>query len=211
MERLPVKVKITPREIEVGTNQVVVEIKNSGDRALENLEVGLSSLDQRQIEVEDPLRWVNRIEPDGTASILFNVSAYGSANIYVRIFGYRGTERLSWESPGLRMKVGEEAAEIAKLLILGLSKQARGEPITAETTLRVFTPDSEVNLDYWVKNPHEDFRHLQMSTIHLKEPEEKHSVTFKPEKEGLYKVYAYLYERARQIDRQQDKVYIKET
>lgn len=210
MERLPVKVKITPREIEVGTSQIEVKIKNHGDRALENLEVGLSSLDQRQIEVEDPLRWVNRIEPGERATIPFNVSAYGSANIYVRIFGYRGTERLSWESPGLRMKVGEEAAEIAQLLILGTSNQLAGESIKVETTLRTLKPDSRLDLDYWLKPPKEDFKHLQMSTIHLKEPEEKHSITFTPEKKGLYKVYAYLYERARQIDRQQDKVYIKE-
>ena len=209
MKRLPVIVKLEPREVSKGTSQVTLNIKNIGEDELETLEVGLSSLDQGLLEVQDSLKWLSNVRPGETAVVTFDVSACGSARVYIKIFGYVGERRFSWESPAIRLKVGDEVAEIVSFLIQGEAKQEVKKKIKAEVIIRGLGHDSKVSLDYWVNMPNEVFTHLGEADIEFQEVGVlKSSIEFTPESEGLYTVYVYLYEGLRQIDRDIDKVLV---
>jgi len=209
MKRLPVIVKLEPREISRGRSQVSLKIKNVGEEEIETLEVGLSSLNQSLLEVQDSLKWLSNIQPDETAIVPFDISAFSSARVYIKIFGYVDNDRFSWESPGIRLKVGDEVAEIDNLLIKGDANQKVGQRVEAEATIRGLKPDSKISLDYWVNMPNEVFTHLGEVSIEVNEIDiVKSRIEFTPESEGLYTVYAYLYDGLRQIDRDIDKVLI---
>jgi hypothetical protein len=208
MRRLPISVKVVPRQVKQGTSEIELRIKNLGKNKLETLEVGLNSLDQRLIEVDDPNKWVNKVDPDETINIHFTLCAHRSAMVYAKIFGYIGEERFEWESPALRLKVGEEAAELSSLLILGESSREAGT-LKIETIVKVMKPNTQVTLDYWVYTPSEEYLKIGEITTSILQPgETKQVMEYIPDKKGLYTVYAYLYDKNRQIDRQSDKVYI---
>ncbi len=211
MRRLPISVKLAPMEIKKGKSRINLNIKNHGNKEIETLEVGLASLDQRLINVKDSLKWVKNIDPKETIIVPFSISAHGSARLYIRIFGYMDDERFSWESPALRIKVGEEAAEIINLLILGEAKQEVGQSIKVETTIKGLKPNSSINIDYWVNTPEGVFNNLGQEKITIQKVGiEKDVITFIPQIEGQYTIYAYLYVNSKQIDRQSDKIYIIE-
>ena len=150
MRRLPISVYMTPREINKGTSTIKIQLKNNSDRRLETLEVGLHSLDQSLIEVENPEKWINAIEPGESIAVPFTVSAHRSAMIHTRIFGYMGEERFEWQSPPIRIRVGEEAAELISLLILGDSLRIVGDTLNVEATVRALKHNVQVTIDFWV-------------------------------------------------------------
>ena len=211
MRRLPISVYMTPREINKGTSTIKIQLKNNSDRRLETLEVGLHSLDQSLIEVENPEKWINAIEPGESIAVPFTVSAHRSAMIHTRIFGYMGEERFEWQSPPIRIRVGEEAAELISLLILGDSLRIVGDTLNVEATVRALKHNVQVTIDFWVNTPKEKYTKIgEITTSVLQQGDTKHLIEFTPSETGLYTVYAYLYEGSRQIDRQSDKVFIRE-
>jgi hypothetical protein len=211
MRRLPISINISPREIRRGTSIIELKLTNNGDQRLETLEVGLHSLDQSLIDVENPEKWVNSILPGETITVPFNISAHRSAMIHTRIFGYMGEERFEWQSPPIRVKVGEEAAELLSLLILGESSRKIGDTLEVEATLRALKNNVQVTIDFWVNTPREKYMKIgEITTSILQQGDTKHIIEFTPTEKGLYTVYIYLYEKSRQIDRQSDKVFIKE-
>lgn len=211
MRRLPISIYVTPREITKGTSTIKLKITNSGDERLETLEVGLHSLDQSLIEVENPEKWVNAVNPNETITIPFTVSAHRSAMVHARIFGYVGEERFEWQSPPIRMKVGEEDAELKSLLILGESSRIIGDTLKAEATVKTLKHDVQVTIDFWINTPSEKYSKIgEIVTSVLQPGDTKHLIEFTPTEPGLYTIHAYLYEGSRQIDRQSDKVFIKE-
>jgi hypothetical protein len=210
IRRLPVNVKIVPREIKRGVNHVEVRLNNQGDKVINTLEVGLVSLDQSLIEVEDHMKWVNAVEPGKTVTISFTVYAQRSAMVYTRVFGYIDDERHEWQSQATRLRVGGESAELVSLLILGESRRETGETLEAEATIKVLKPDTLLTIDYWVEMPSERYHKIGEVTMNIHEAGEmRHVIEFTPLEEGLYTIYAYLYDRAGKIDQQSDKVYIE--
>ena len=211
MRRLPISVHLTPRVLIKGTSTIELKITNNGDIRLETLEVGLHSLDQSLIEVENPERWVNAIEPGETTAVTFTLSAHRSAMVHTRIYGYVGEERFEWQSPPIRVKVGEEAAELVSLLIKGESIRMKGESLEVEATVRALKHDVKVTVDFWVNTPNEKYSKIgEVRTSVLQPGNTKHIIEFIPTETGLYSVYAYLYDGSRQIDKQSDKVFIRE-
>lgn len=209
MKRLPVIVKLEPREVIRGKSQVSLKIKNIGEEEIETLEIGLSSLDQSLLEVQDSLKWLSNIHPGETAIIPYDISAFSTTKVHIKIFGYLGDERFSWQSPAIRLKVGDEVAQLDTLLIQGNANQKVGRRVEVETTIRGLKPDSKVRLDYWVNMPNGVFTQLEETGIDINEESViKSKIEFTPESEGLYTVYAYLYDGIRQIDRDIDKVLI---
>jgi hypothetical protein len=78
-----------------------------------------------------------------------------------------------------------------------------------EATLRGLALSKRLKLEFWAATPGGEFRDLaEMETPVLSPGEEvSHAAEITPEEEGLYTIYAYLYDGSRRIGYQVKHVY----
>ena len=87
-----------------------------------------------------------------------------------------------------------------------------GEKIRIESTVRGLTESEGLKLEFWADTPSGAFEELAIvETKPLSVAEEAtYSAEITPDEEGLYTVYAYLYDNARRIGREVEYVYVRE-
>ena len=127
------------------------------------------------------------------------------------ISGWRDEGPFHWASPGMLIRVGKATAELRSLFALTEPYPRRGEMIKCEATLHGLARSEGLTLEFWAASPSGEFENL--STIQTAElsagQEVRYAAEVTPEEEGLYTIYAYLYDDGRRIGYQVEHVSVK--
>lgn len=208
----PIEYELKPKVISMGARWLTLTIKNIGDENLIGLDVKLNSLDAYSISVYDAGRYVTSLKPDQESVIPFHVLVNSTDFCYVSIDGMQQTRGLHWESPRILLTVGESKARLVSLFALTKPYPPRGERIQVEATLQGKAESDDLRLEFWTQTPGEEFKEL--GTVQPKDLVEKerarYTVEFVPEEQGLYTVYAYLYDGEKRIGHELEQVYVGE-
>jgi hypothetical protein len=206
----PIEYKLEPKTISMGARWLTLTIKNIGDENLIGLDVKLNSLDAYSISVSGAGHYVTSLKPDEEFVAPFQVLVNSTAFVYVSLDGMQETRALHWESPRIRLALGESKATLVSLFALTKPYPPRGERIQVEATLQGTAGSVDLRLEFWAQTPGEEFKELGM--VQPKDLAEKerarYTVEFVPEEEGMYTVYAYLYDGAKRIGHELEQVYV---
>ena len=88
-----------------------------------------------------------------------------------------------------------------------------GERIRFEAILQGSSDSERLRLEFWAETPSGEFMELvKVETETLSAGEQaQYSAEIVPEQEGMYTIYAYLYDGAKRIGHELERVYVKET
>jgi hypothetical protein len=208
--KYPIEYELRPKAISMGARWLTLTIKNIGNENLIGLDVKLNSLDAYSISVNGDGKYVTSLKPGEESVVPFQVLVNSSDFVYVSIDGMQETSVLHWESPRIRLALGENKATLVSLFALTKPYPPRGERIQIEATLQGAAELQDLCLEFWTQTPGEDFKEL--GTIQPKNLTEKerarYTVEFVPDEEGMYTVYAYLYDGTKRIGHELEQVYV---
>jgi hypothetical protein len=207
--RYPIEYSLSPRQVDAGMRWIRMVLKNVGDDELTSLDVKLNSFDTYSLDVEGTGLFVGALGPAEEVTHAFQVSARLTDRMYISLDGYRDGERFHWESPGIRVVVGDAAAELVSLFAMTRPYPPPGKAIRCEATVKGLRPSKDLVLESWVRAPSDrfEFRTLELGSIAAGE-ELKPAFEVVPEEEGSYTVYAYLYDGYERIGHESDQIYV---
>ena len=210
--KYPLEYEITPTSTDTGREWITLRLKNIGVEDLTALDVKLNSLDAYSIGVLGTGSYISILKQNEEREIPFQISANRTGSLYITLDGWKDGERFHWESPGILVTVGKEVAELTSLFAMTEPYSLIGEKIRIESTLRSLTQSTGLSLEIWADSPSGEFEELAIvETKSLDAGEEAtYSAEITPDEEGLYTVYAYLYDNARRIGREVEYVYVRE-
>ena len=210
--KYPLEYELTPSSIDTGRHWVTLRLKNIGTQDLTGLDINLNSLDAYSISVLGTGSYVSILRPDETREIPFQVSANRTGSLYLTLDGWKGGGRFHWESPGMPITVGAEVAKLVSLFAMTEPYSVVGERIRCEATIRGLSTSEGLKLEFWADTPGGAFEELAIVETKALDPGEEatYSAEVTPDDDGLYTVYAYLYDRVRRIGREVEYVYVRE-
>jgi hypothetical protein len=210
--RYPIQYDITPDSVPTGTRWLTVTLQNVGTEDLTMLDIRLNSLDVYALSVYGTGSYIAILKPDEKRVLPFQVLASATASVYVTVDGWQDGEPFHWESPGMRVTVGEEAAELVSLFAMTEPYPLLGEKIRCEATIRAITDTEGLTLEFWLETPSREFE--EVATIETKAlvagEQARYAAEVTPEERGLYTVYGYLFDGARRIGREIETIYVRE-
>jgi len=208
--KYPFEVEIKPREVDFGLHWITVSLKNFSDGDLYNLDVKLNSLDSYYVWVYGSGQYVPNIESNEMEVVPFQVSATGTTSVYVTASGRRNGDYFYWESPRFKLTVGREAAELRNLFVLSHPYTTIGKTIEAEAVIEGVAGGKSLDLQFWVDTPSGSFDKIaDLETKVLDEGEEvKYSAEITPEEDGLYEIFAYLYDEQKMLGRKSNTILV---
>jgi hypothetical protein len=189
---------------------VWLDLENVSDEPITGLTVRLIPEDASRITVQEPHRYVPVLAPGQGEELGFEVEAVASTGTYVRVGGEWDGAPFHWESPYVRLAVGETVAEVVSLVALGPPYPPAKEPLTVEAIVRAFGKAENLRLQLWADNPDGVFEELaSIRTAKLLPGDERHySALYTPKEKGTHTLYAYLYHGEERIDRRMRHVYV---
>ena len=136
------------------------------------------------------------------------VSARLSGSVYVSIDGKRDGEAFHWESPDIKVRVGEEVATLVSLLALNEPTPAACDLVRCEATVRGRVQSEGLRLEFWADTPGGQFEELAILETKALSPREeaRYVAEVASQEEGCCTVYAYLYDGATRIDRKVETI-----
>ena len=211
--KYPIEYELSPTEIGKGKQWLTLKLKNTGKPTLERLDVELHSLDTFYLF---PLifpfafgEYIEELKPDEERKVVFQVNAYGSAEVYVSIKARENGDDFSWESGWTHISVTEEKAEIGRLVVLSNPYTKIGETISVEATIKGLQKSTGLKLEFWVETP--AGKSEEQATMEIKDlpvgEEARYTAEFTPKETGRYTVYAYLYDGRKKIGHKADTIY----
>lgn len=210
--RFPIEYRLQPRQVDAGWRWLSVTLENVGREMLSSLEIRLNSYDDYALRVLGTGSYIDTLEPEERRVEAFQVAANRTGSVYLTVEGLRATTPFHWESPLLRVTVGTEVAELLNLFAVSEPYPPVGERIRIEATVRGLTPGHRLDLEFWADPPDGEFQAL--GTVQTKELEAGEQATyaaeFLPQEEGLYTIYAYLYDGIRRIGRETERIHVRE-
>lgn len=204
----PIKYELTPTSTSPGLRWLTLAVKNTGTENLIGLDVKLNSLDAYSIYVHGTGSFVQVLKPGEEQVIPFQALINATDWVYVSLDGWKGAGIFHWESPRIRMKVGQEAATLVSLFALTEPYLRLGERIRVEATLQGATESQFLRLEFWAEIPGEEL--VELGTVEPKDlvvgEEVRYAVEITPQREGIYTLYAYLYDGAKRIGHELEHV-----
>jgi hypothetical protein len=209
--RYPIEYDLNPKRLEPGWRWLTASLKNLGSEDLVGLDVRLNSLDEYNLRPVDGSSYLPLLTRDEEWMQPFQVAANLTARVYLSVEGVLGSQPFHWESPAVSITVGEEVAELVSLFAMSEPYPPVGEVIRVEATLRGLAPTGVLDLQFWADSPDGHFRDLGAVRTKALSPGEQtlYAAEFTPEEEGLYTLYAYVYDGIRRIGRETEVVYVK--
>jgi hypothetical protein len=211
--KYPVEYELTPRNVGAGMRWLTLRLKNVGDQNLIGLDVKLNSLDAYDVYVYGTGSYLRVLRPNEEEIVAFQTLATATGRIYASLDGWQGAALFHWESPRITVNVGDDVAKLMSLFALTQPYPRRGEQIRFEAILRGSSQSERLRLEFWAETPSGEFIELgKVETQALSTDEEtRYSTEITPDEEGMYTIYAYLYDGARRIGHELEQVYVKET
>ena len=210
--KYPIEYELAPGDVSAGLRWLTLRLKNVGETNLIGLEVKLNSLDAYDIYVYGTGSYVASLKPGQEEIVPFQTLATATGRVYASLDGWWGAALFHWESPRISLKVGEDVADLVSLFALTQPYLHRGEQIRFEAVLRGSSQSERLRLEFWAETPSGEFIELaKIETQALSENEQaRYSAEITPEEEGMYTLYAYLYDGARRIGHELEQVYVQE-
>lgn len=211
--RYPIEYDLTPRTVDAGSRWLTLSLKNIGAQDLSSLDVRLNSLDVYNIGISGTGSYVGLLTAGGDAQLLpFQVDAKATGSLYVTIDAWQDGSLLHWESPAIWVTVRGALAELTSLFAMTEPYPFRGDKLRLEATVHGLADSEELRLEFWAETPSGKFDEL--ATIETKAlaagEDVRYSAEVTPEEEGLFTIYAYLYDGVRRIGRQVEYVYVRQ-
>jgi hypothetical protein len=209
----PIEYGLTPKNVSAGMRWLTLRLKNVGEQNLIGLDVKLNSMDGYDIHVQGTGSYVGVLKPGEEKVVPFQVLATSTGRVYASLDGWQGAALFHWESPRIAVNVGKDVARLMSLFALTQPYSHRGDRIRFEAVLQGSTRSERLRLEFWAETPGAEFIQLgQVETESLSTNEEaRYSAEMTPDKEGMYTIYAYLYDGARRIGHELEQVYVQET
>jgi hypothetical protein len=209
--RYPIEYELTPDRIDAGRSWLSLRLKNIGDNALTGLDVRLNSLDVYSISISGAGSYVSVLNPGEEVILPFQVMANSTGSLYISLDGWKDGNVFHWETPAISITVGREMAELVSFFAMTEPYPVLGDKINCEATVRGLAETSGVTLEFWAENPSDEFEAFHtIETKALTDGETvRYSAEFTPGEEGLYTVYAYLFDDGRRIGRQVEYVSVR--
>lgn len=198
----PLAYGLAPKNvIQPGIHWVTVYLENIGDQDLERLSVNLNSLDDYSVNVQGSGAYLGALPVGEEKSAPFQITVSRSGMVYVRVEGGQDDAPFSWESLGILIRVNEEVAELTSFFALTPPYPFRGTPVELEATIFGHILSRNLVLEFWAETPRGETQSLaKMGTETLAAGEQqRYTVTFTPEEEGIYILHVYLYDGANRI------------
>jgi hypothetical protein len=210
--KYPIRYKFEPKNVDTSTRWLSLEVTNISPDVLTNLDIRLHSMDTYNLYVLGDGAFLSVLNPDEAKTVHFNISAVRSTSVYITMDGLRDGFAFSWESPLEYISVGKEAARLTSLFAMTEPYPPIGETIRCEATIRGVSSTGGLTLEFWSNSPTGEFEKIgTMETKSLSPTETAtYSAEFEPDEEGLYNIYAYLFDNGSRIGRKTEVVYVKE-
>ncbi len=210
--RYPIEYELTPTSIKAGRRWLSLRLKNVSSDTISALDIRLNSLDVYSVSVYGTGSYVSVLQPDEEIILPFQIQANASGSVYVTADGFRDGVNFHWETPAMPLTVGEEVAELVSLFAMTEPYPLLADRIECEATIRGLKETEGVTLEFWAENPSLDFEAFHTIDTKALKPGEtvRYTAEFSPEEEGLYTIYAYLYDGARRIGREIEHVSVRE-
>jgi hypothetical protein len=210
--KYPIEYELDPTEMDKGKQWITLKLKNMGNKTLKRLDVELHSLDTSYLF---PLffpfgigHYIGELKPDEEREVVFQVNAQGSGDVYATINARKDGDFFWWESGWTHIFVGEEKAELGRLLVLSHPYTKIGKTLSAEATIKGLRKSTGLKLEFWVETPSGKFE--EQATIDIKDlpvgEEARYTAEFTPKETGYYTIYAYLYDGRRRIGHRTDSI-----
>ncbi|MGC9522596.1 MAG: hypothetical protein ACP5HG_12030 [Anaerolineae bacterium] len=210
--RHPIQYQLEPETLSQGVHWVTARLKNVGTQGISDLNVTLNSRDSSRILIYGQGNYLAFLAPEQEEAIPFQLSANATTSVYIAIDGQSGTEPFQWESPYITLRIGQEQAELVHLFAMTEPYPPVGKRIRCEATIRGLTRSRGLRLEFWADTP--DNRFEKLGVVETKELEADEEATYAaeitPRQEGLYTLYAYLYDEERRIGREMEQLYVVE-
>lgn len=210
--RYPIDYEVTPKTVNQGESWFTIRVKNISNEELTGLDIRLNSFDTHNLDVIGESNFIPILTSQEEREVYTKVSANQSGSVYLSINGWRDGSRFFWESPLIPITVGQDVAELVNLFAMTEPYPPAGEAIRCEAKVQGRVPTTGLTLEFWA-----DFDGFfeEIGSVETKELDfgeiARYSAEFTPEEEGLYTIYAYLYdEEGRRIGREMDMVYVEE-
>ncbi len=116
--RFPLEYEIKPKSVPAGMRWLTLRLKNIGTEPLTGLDVRLNSLDAYSISVYGTSSYIAVLSLGEEQLIPFQVAANGTTSVYATVDGWQDGDTFHWETPGMLVIVGEEAAELVSLFAM---------------------------------------------------------------------------------------------
>jgi len=212
--KYPIEYKVTPKDIDKGTNWITLKLKNIGSETLRGLDIQLHSLDTYNLTVYGTGlygagQYLTELGSNKEKELFFRVNAYGSAEVYATIKARRGEKYFWWESGWTNIKISEEKAEIGRLLVQSNPYTIIGKTISVEATIKGLRKSTGLKLEFWVEDP--SGKSEEQATMDIKDlpvgEEARYTAEFTPKETGYYTIDAYLYDGWQRIGHKTEAIY----
>ena len=209
-KKKPVEYDLTPRTTSAGLRWLSLTVKNVGAKNLIGLDVKLNSLDGYSIYVYGTGGFIQVLKPGEEATLPFQALVNTTDRVYVSLDGWQGAGLFHWESPRIQIRVGEDGPTLVSLFALTQPYPRLGERIRVQATLQGETESEDLRLEFWAETPKGAF--VQLGTVEPKDlisgEEVRYAVEITPKEEGMYTLYAYLYDGAKRIGHELEQIYV---
>ena len=128
--------------------------------------------------------------------------------VYLHVEYWIDGELYYWESPNVWIAAERDPARIMTLFSMDGPQVIVGEDASVEATLVANLPTNPLRLDFWVETAGGKFEAFKSVDVAAMDNGEIRTITtqFQPDEEGLYSVYAYLFEGDRRLDRKIEQI-----
>ena len=199
----PFEYNITPEEVEPGTKWISVHLRNISKEPIMNLDVRMVSTDPVRIRSLDRGGYINMLNPGEERVVPIQVEANQGVWVYLHVEYWREDELIYWESPNVWVKVRRDPAHIMTLFSIGGPQLNLGESVPVEATVIADQVTDSLRLDFWVETADGEFESFETVNVEPMDADEVQTITteFVPDVEGMYSIYAYLFDGNRRLDR----------
>jgi len=213
--KYPFEYELTPETVEKGSRWVTLNLKNIGDKELEQLDVRLHSADTSHILVTTTGEYIYKLKPNEQSIVSFQVFGgtlfEGTTEVYFNVMGRLQGQFFSWESPLLNIRVAGAAGELESLFVLTHPYTTVGKTFDVEATVKGLDKNEGLDLEFWVDMPSGKSEQLAKIKTKALSAGDKMTLSTKvtPKETGFYTVYASLYDGYRRIGRKTSTVWVQ--
>jgi len=199
----PFEYSLAPETVEPGTHWISVHMKNTQKQPMMNMDVRLISNDTLRMRAVDRGGYINMLNPGEERVVPVQIEANQGAWVYLHVEYWLDDELFYWESPNVWINVRRDPARIMTLFSIKGPQMNLGEAVPVEATLVSNLDTEDLRLDFWVETAEGRFESFETVDIDPMDAGEIKTIEteFTPEEEGLYSIYAYLFEGNRRLDR----------
>jgi len=215
--KYPLEYELNPASIDKGNSWLTLKLKNTSNDTLRKVDIQLHSSDTYYLAVYGTWwgfgsgQYLKELKPNEEVELVFKVNAFGSADVYVTIVAREAENDFWWESGWMHLYVGEEKAELERLLVLSHPYTTIGKTLSAEATVKGLRNGVGLKVEFWVELP--SGKSEKQATAEIKElsagEEARYSAEFTPKETGYYSIYAYLYDGWQRIGHKTNYIYVQ--